>query len=164
MTKRKPPDQKKPGYRQPPHVPTQENREKVGLLSAFGVTEVGIAAELGISHVTLRKYYMDEIATGTDRAVARVGAKLYNTAIGNSPGSITAAIFFLKVKGGWQEKIALTNSDGTDILAGIEHATDEQLKKLEEIYAEIAKAAGTVVRNNGSAADTGRARRAANSR
>jgi DNA-binding XRE family transcriptional regulator len=151
---------------QPKHVPTKDNRDKVGLLTAFGVSQEGVAAELGINRETLVKYYSEDLARGLDRAIGRVGAKLFSTAMGNTPGATTAAIFFLKVKGGWREQIALTNNDGSDILSGIEHATDEQLKQLKEIYADIAKAAGSLTRRSdgGAPPDSAGGRKAANSR
>lgn len=52
----------------PPHVPTQENRNKVILLLAQGWTDDRIAGALGITKPTLRKHYFRELRA---RDVAR---------------------------------------------------------------------------------------------
>lgn len=45
----------------PPHIPTQENRNKVRLLLAFGWTDRRVAAALRITKATLRKHYFVEL-------------------------------------------------------------------------------------------------------
>ena len=45
----------------PPHVPTEENRQKVRLLLAFDWTNQRIARALRITGKTLRKHYFREL-------------------------------------------------------------------------------------------------------
>ncbi|TXC73955.1 hypothetical protein FSZ31_04335 [Sphingorhabdus soli] len=45
----------------PPHVPSDENRQKVILLAAFDKNEEQIAAALSITPPTLRKHYFREL-------------------------------------------------------------------------------------------------------
>lgn len=52
----------------PPHVPTQQNRNKIILLLAQGWPDARISGALGITVPTLRKYYFRELRT---RDVAR---------------------------------------------------------------------------------------------
>jgi hypothetical protein len=49
----------------PPHEPTKVDRDTVSLMVAGGIAQNDIARARGISAVTLRKYYKEELATGT---------------------------------------------------------------------------------------------------
>lgn len=86
-----------------PHKPTAETRSTVAALASFGVTSAEIAAQLGISQPTLRKYYRPELDTGAVAANAKVAGTLYKLATG---GNVTAAIFWLKCRARWHEKDA----------------------------------------------------------
>ena len=83
------------------HKPTAETRSTVAALASFGVTGHAIAAQLGISQPTLRKYYRHDLDTGAVAANAKVAGTLFKLATG---GNVTAAIFWLKVRAGWREK------------------------------------------------------------
>ena len=54
-----------------PHVPTDEQRMKVKLLSAFGVTHDMLADEIDISRNTLEKHYAFELKHGKAEANAK---------------------------------------------------------------------------------------------
>ena len=86
-----------------PHKPTAEARSSVAALASFGVTSNAIAAHLGISQPTLRKYYRPELDTGAVAANAKVAGTLYKLA---TSGNVTAAIFWLKCRARWHEKDA----------------------------------------------------------
>lgn len=82
------------------HSPTPESRAEVAALISFGVTRENIASHVGVSTVTLAKYYKTELANGAVAANARVAGTLYQLAVG---GNIAAAIFWLKTRAGWRE-------------------------------------------------------------
>ena len=56
----------------PEFAPTDEDREKVGVLKAGGMSNEAIAEVIGISEPTLRKHFSLEL----DRATAKVRAEL----------------------------------------------------------------------------------------
>ncbi|RVT80210.1 hypothetical protein EM858_04230 [Agrobacterium sp. CNPSo 2736] len=64
--------------------PTDEDREKVRVLKACGMSNVGIADVIGVSEPTLRKHFSLEL----DRATAKVRAELlmarYRSAMGGN--------------------------------------------------------------------------------
>jgi len=65
----------------PKHVPTQEQRDKVKALSAYGLTQEGIARVFGIRSVkTLRKHYRSELELGEIEAVATVSQTQFQMA------------------------------------------------------------------------------------
>jgi len=73
-------------------------------MAAVGIVHDEIAAALGISDETLRKYFGDELATGKTRTLAKVADSLVRQALA---GNMTAAIFYLKTQGGWRETSAV---------------------------------------------------------
>jgi hypothetical protein len=72
-------------------------------MAAYGVREDAIARVVGIDPKTLRKHYRDELDTGQVKATAKVAESLFRKATGEGPQSVTAAIFWLKTRGGWRE-------------------------------------------------------------
>jgi hypothetical protein len=87
----------------PPHVPTEQDRRSVEAMSGHGVPELDIARVIGISHSTLRKWYLTELQTGHIKANSMVAQSLYNKAMGNGQGAVAACIFWLKCRAGWSE-------------------------------------------------------------
>lgn len=88
---------------QKPHEPTDKNRKLVLTLTGYGVTEVAVGRELGISVPTLTKYYRNELDCGVDKANAQVAQSLFLKATGDGSQSVSAAIFWLKTRAGWRE-------------------------------------------------------------
>jgi hypothetical protein len=86
----------------PRFVPTEEQRSAVKSMSAFGIKQEDIAAEIGLrSAKTLRKYFGKEIARGAVQANIRVGQTLFKMATsGEEPA---ATMFWLKTRAGWRE-------------------------------------------------------------
>jgi hypothetical protein len=84
--------------------PTDEHRQQVDAMAAYGVPETAIARVLGISPMTLRKYFKEELATAHVKANSAVAQSLYRKAIGDGPQSVTAAIFWCKTRMGWRER------------------------------------------------------------
>ncbi len=101
---------------QAPHEPTDRDRKTVESMAAYGIPRPDIAAVIGISEPTLRKYYADELATATAKANAKVAETLYRKATDQkiSGPSVTAAIFWLKTRAQWREtdRHEITGPDG----------------------------------------------------
>lgn len=107
------------------HKPTDETRARVSSLAAFGVQQDDIAAHIGISDVTLRKYYADELKLAAINANHDVGNYLLYLASGRAlkdkehPATHAecsrSAMFWAKTRMGWRETNNLdhTSSDGT---------------------------------------------------
>lgn len=85
------------------HEPTEKDRRTVESMSAHGIPQLDIARVVGLSLPTLHKWYRNELDTGHIKANSMVAQSLYNKALGNGQGSVTACIFWLKVRAGWVE-------------------------------------------------------------
>jgi hypothetical protein len=72
-------------------------------MAAYGVPEVALSRVLAIDPKTLRKHYRDELDTGQIKATAKVAESLFRKATSDGAQSVTAAIFWLKTRGGWRE-------------------------------------------------------------
>ena len=92
------------GPGRPRYEPTEEHRRVARAMAAYGVPHKEIAASIGISAPSLRLYYRDELATAATEANAKVAEGLYRKALGNTPQSVTAAIFWLKARAGWRDR------------------------------------------------------------
>lgn len=86
----------------PAHEPTDKTRAEVAALVSFGITQDDIAAHIGISDVTLREHYREELDTALTRANARVANKLFKKAVEHE--DLTAIMFWLKTRAKWREK------------------------------------------------------------
>jgi hypothetical protein len=82
-------------------TPTEEQRQRVRSLSAYGIEPEDIARYLHMSEKTLLKYYGEELFRGRFEANAKVGQTLFEMA---TSGEMPAAtIFWQKARGGWRE-------------------------------------------------------------
>lgn len=79
------------------------HRRQVEAMAGYGVPEESIARVVGIDPKTLRKHYREELDTGQIKATAKVAESLFRKATGEGSQSVTAAIFWLKTRGGWRE-------------------------------------------------------------
>jgi hypothetical protein len=70
------------------HSPTNENREKVEILRAWGKEDSEIAAALGISVEVLLKYYHTELDNGLERRQAEVIIASYKAALKGNVASL----------------------------------------------------------------------------
>ena len=61
---------------------------------------------------TLKKHYPEELELGLARANAVIGGTLFAEA---KKGNITAAIFWMKTRGGWRETNRIEHSGGTSL-------------------------------------------------
>lgn len=87
----------------PSHLPGPVERRQVVAMAGYGVPEADIAMVLRIDPKTLRKHYRDELDTGHILANAKVAKSLFRKATGDHRQSVTAAIFWLKVRARWKE-------------------------------------------------------------
>jgi len=94
-----------------PHEPTDATRRVVAVLTAAGIRQEIIGRAIGVSDTTLRKYYPDEIAMGTDIATAQVAGCLFKNATENM--NVAAQIFWLKSRSGWNTPQVIQNPDGS---------------------------------------------------
>src|SRR5262245_50800778 len=83
----------------------EQDRRTVLMMAGHGISETDIARVLGIPIETLRKWFPNELATGQIKANSQVAQSLFEKAIGNGSGSVTAAIFWLKVRARWVEPL-----------------------------------------------------------
>ena len=97
-------------------------------MAAFGVPEPNIARVVGIDAKTLRKHYREELDTGQTKATAKVAESLFRKATTDGPQSVTAAIFWLKTRGGWRES-PQTHEVG---LYDLSKVSDEELDRMIE--------------------------------
>lgn len=90
----------------------------VETLAGLGVRFPEIASQVkasngkGISVITLRRYFRDELDQGVVKANAKVARSLFENATG---GNVAAQIFWLKTRAGWTEGpqgIAIVDEDG----------------------------------------------------
>lgn len=83
------------------HIPTETTRAEVRSLSAFGITQIDVAAFLDIDVKTLRKHYRRELDTALTSSTFKVANALYKNAV--EENNVSAQVFWLKTKGGWKE-------------------------------------------------------------
>lgn len=127
------------------HERTDQNAKMVEALAAAGYTQEEIGLTIGVSHVTVRRYYRDELDTGALRANAKVAARLFNSAMGTNgcpwPQQMTAMVFWAKTRLGWRE----TNAHEISGPGGgpIETAEASPLEIIESRLARITLANGS---------------------
>ena len=115
--------------------PDATSRRQVEAMAAHGVPELNIASVIGIDPKTLRKHYRHELDNGQVKATAKVAESLFRKATTEGPQSVTAAIFWLKTKGGWRE----TSQDHRVGFYDLSKITEEELdRKIEAAQASIA--------------------------
>jgi len=91
-------------------------------MAGVGIPQAGIASLTinpttgkGINETTLREHFGQELEAGVHKANTRVGQTLFEKAIGSGPQAVTAAIFWLKCRAGWRERIDVA----VDIKGGV---------------------------------------------
>ena len=87
------------------HEPTSGDLKYVEALSSYGVPEDDIARVVGISRMTLRKHYADQLENGATRANAQVAGFLFGAA---KKGSVPAMMFWLRCRAKWSDASALS--------------------------------------------------------
>ena len=118
----------------PAHEPDEKERRQVEALAAYGVPEADIARVVGIDPKTLRKHYRDELDLGATKATAKVAEFLFRKATTEGHQCVSAAIFWMKTRGGWREapqthEIAVNKYDRM--------SEEELLARIRELDAQI---------------------------
>lgn len=109
------PDKPKGKVGQPPHQPTDATRTLVTLGKAAGMNDDALAKLVGISVPTLLKHYGKELETGVQELTAKIAGTLAKIALNPThPKAVTAAIFWLKAKGGWSDGHGRGAASGDD--------------------------------------------------
>jgi hypothetical protein len=85
------------------HRPDAFHRRQVEAMAGYGVPEADIARVVGIDPKSLRKHYRGKLDTGHIKATAKVAEFLFRKATTDGSQAVTAAIFWLKTRGGWRE-------------------------------------------------------------
>ena len=115
-------------------IPTEDQRETVVGLKAVGTTDERIAEILGISADTLTKHFRYEIENGLKSVLGRIANNLFRQALN---GDTTAAIFILKTRAKWSERIEVDRVDQPNVIIidttdkkGPDDYSDEELAAL----------------------------------
>ena len=127
----------KRGRGRPPHQPTEQLRKEVEGMAGVGVPQPDICKILGISLPTLHKHYPAELDRGMAKADAEVRRSLFLMATKDK--NVTAAIFWAKVRLGWNEKqmLEVTGKDGGPVQIESEQRATAALT---DIFGQIAAA------------------------
>jgi hypothetical protein len=82
---------------------------------------------MGISDVTLRKHFREELDTAEVKANAKVAGNLFRQATKDDPRSIPAAIFWTKTRLGWKDstKLEHTGENGQPVKLEVSWLPDE---------------------------------------
>jgi len=126
-----------------PFIPNAEQRLQVTIMAACGFQH-SLICERIINHQsgrpidgkTLRKAFREELDDGISQANAMVAQSLFKKAIGNSPQSVSAAIWWEKTRAGKRD-ITLVEQTGKDggpmqheITQGVHAMTDDELERI----------------------------------
>jgi hypothetical protein len=97
----------------PKFEPTDVNRRRVEAMVGYGIPEHEIAKVIGVSPMTLRKYFREEIRVGATKANTQVAEFLFSTITGvtvpdrppitDDRARVTAAIFWARTRMGWKD-------------------------------------------------------------
>lgn len=125
---------------EPKHEPTDQTRAIVERASLTGkLTHDDIGALIGISDVTLRKYYPAELRSGRDKTTVAVLNSFVKNCVGDAknPGDVNAQKFYLERFAGMTPKSEVEHKvqvSGPN-LAGL---SDDELDQLEALHARMA--------------------------
>lgn len=131
---------KRPGAGRGTFKPTEDQRDLVMQLAAFGLRHSEIrllikgANGRPISEPTMRKNFAVELDTGKLRANVKVAQTLYKKAIA---GDTTSIIFWLKAQAGWKDmqRVELTGNNGGPVQS-ISTVTSDPIEAAK-LYAQL---------------------------
>jgi len=93
------------------YKPTNDDYSKVEEMVCIGLDQHTIAKIMGISNVTLNKYFSHNLLVGREKRTARVAGVAYEMAISGQSPSMTT--FWLKTQAGWSPKHTVVIEDRT---------------------------------------------------
>lgn len=135
-----------------PHQPDAEKREKVRSLSAVGYNKEEIANYLGISTVTLNKWYADEFEKALPDLLSLAESSLKK---GLRLNEAWATTFALKTKGknkGWSERTEVTGKDGAPLI-DLSLLSESELEQLERLQRKATINGAQYLNGNGNGHD-----------
>ena len=96
-----------------PHEPTQQTRFLVQLGKSVNLTNAQIAERLGVHVDTMEKHYRSELENGAADINMKVANNLLTIALQTQDrkAALTASIFWLKSKGGFNDRAAETQEE-----------------------------------------------------
>ena len=89
-----------------------------------------------ISEKTLRRRFPEELRRGYARANAAVAEALYKAACGDGPGSVRAAIWWLKCRAGWSTRRPAGPTSNWGVLVAPAPVTPEEWLATSKRYNE----------------------------
>ena len=89
---------------------------------------------LGIDPKTRRKHCRDQFDVGSTKATAKVAEFLFRKATTEGPQCVTAAIFWMKTRGGWREA---PQSHEIAVKTPIEMTDEELDARIRELVREL---------------------------
>jgi hypothetical protein len=120
---------------QEPYIRTDKLAQQVQAMAAYGIPQDKIAAIIGCAESTLKKHYPIELNTGSHIATSKVAETLFQRATSKgSDWNATAAIFWLKTRGGWRETPIDINLNKRYVIEA-----PRQMESVEEWEAELPK-------------------------
>jgi hypothetical protein len=120
---------------------TEDHRNQVLVGTAHGMRQEDLCKVIGVSPVTLRKYYPDELKNGKALANVKIGGALFTKAL---EGNVTAQIFWLKTQAGYREadRLELTGANGKQLTALSD--TDKEQRMLAVLQKAFKKEVKTI--------------------
>lgn len=119
-------------------VYSPEIRKMVETMAGYGIAQRDIAKSLKIAYNTLRKHFAEELERGVINTNFQVQESLFKKATGEGQASVTAAIYWTKVRCGWKEPPQSIRHSGTIGSYDLTKLSDEQLQQLETLLGPLA--------------------------
>ena len=97
----------------PPHKPTEKQRQDVKNMAAVGITQEDIVKVIRVDLKTLRKHYRVELDESLVKANAQIGGALFAKAKG---GDTSAIIWWEKTRAGKSDIARIDHTSNGDVL------------------------------------------------
>jgi len=102
--------------------------------TAAGLSQLDTAGILGMSLMTLRKYYLTELHTAKASMDQRIAGSLMQKALS---GNLAAQMFYLRTKARWSETVKLGGDEGNPVQVEHKANTAQMLKDALMQLAEV---------------------------
>lgn len=127
---------------EPKHEPTEQTRAIVERAALTGkLTHDEIGELIGVSDVTLRKYYARELAIGKAKTTVAVLNSFIKNCVGDTkrPGDVNAQKFYLERFAGMTPKSEVEHSGAVKLTGpNLGALTDDELDQLEALNSRMA--------------------------
>lgn len=111
------PPQQRRGRGKEPRQITEQMRKQVESMTGYGIGQIEIARLLVMDVKTLRKYFRDELDTGSTRANTLMAEALWKNGVRHN--NVQAQIWWTKARMGWKDQTQV-NVGGADKPVAIE--------------------------------------------